>query len=49
MGHVALGIGRELRAEHQVLVVEVEVHTRIIHKSSLMNVDIQALCCLHLQ
>ena len=46
---VALGVGGQPRLKHQVLVVQVQVHARIVHKSGLMDIDIEAIGGLHLQ
>ena len=50
--HVAFhagGVGREPRVEHQVLVVQIEVHRGIVHAGSLVNIDVKAIATLHLQ
>ena len=45
----AYSIRSKPRLEGQSLVVEVEVHSRIIQASSLVNVDIKSILSLHLQ
>ena len=45
----ALCIGREPRLEHQVLVVEVEVHAAVVHQCCLVQVDVEAIGGLQLE
>ena len=42
-------IGGQPRLKNQVLVVQVQVHTRIVHQSCFMQVDVQSVCRLHLK
>ena len=46
---VALSIGGEPGFEHQVLVVQVEVHAGVVDEGCLMQVDVEAVGGLHLQ
>ena len=50
--HVALhacGVGCKPRFEHEVLVVEVEVHRGVVHACGLMDVDVESILGLELQ
>ena len=49
MSLVALGIGCEPRLKYHVLVVEIEVHARIVDQRSLVDVDVESVGCLHLE
>ncbi len=49
--HIAFhagGIRRKPALKDHILVIEVEVHGRIVHAGGLVNVDIQPVVCLHL-
>ena len=46
---VAIGIGRKPGGKDKVLVVQVEVHTRIVHQSGFVQVDVQAVVTLQHQ
>ena len=48
VSHVALCIRGKLRGEHEVLVIEIQMHARVIHQSCLMDIDIDTIGCLHL-
>ena len=43
------GVGREPRLEHEVLLVEVEVHGGIVNACRLMDVDVKAVAGFHLE
>ena len=45
----ALCIGSQPRAEDHVLIIKVEVHRRVVHQRSLVEVDIEAIVRLELQ
>ena len=45
----ALGVRRKFRAESQCRRVQIEVHARVIHQCSLMDIHIEPLVGLHLQ
>ena len=49
VSHVALCIWSKLRGKHKILVIQIEMHTRKIHQSSLMDIEINTISCLHLQ
>ena len=49
IGLVASGIGREPRLEGHRLVVEIEVHRRIVYQCRLVEVDVKSVVGLHLQ
>ena len=46
---VALRVGCQPGLEHQVLVVQVEVHARVVHQGGLVQVDVKAVVGLQLQ
>ena len=46
---VAFGIGGEPRLEHHILVVEVQVHARVVDQSGFVQVDVEAVVGLHHQ
>ena len=46
---IALGIRRQPRLEDEVLVIQVQVHARVIHQSGLMQVDVKTIVAFHLQ
>ena len=50
--HVALvsvGVGREPGLEHQVLVVQIQAHARVVHQGRFMQVDVKPVVRLHQQ
>ena len=49
IGHVPVRVRRQMGFEHQLLVVKLEMHGRVVHQSGLMQVYIDAVICLHLQ
>ena len=46
---VALGIGREPRLKDHRLIIEVQVHTRVVYQGCLVDVDVEAVVGLHLE
>ena len=50
--HVALtplGVGREPRLKHHVLIIQIQVHTRVVHQLRLVQVQIDAIVGLEQQ
>ncbi len=50
--HISLipfGIGGQPRLKHHILVIKIEMHTRIINQGGLMKIDIQPVVGLHLE
>ena len=46
---VALGIGREVRAEDECRVVKIEVHAAVVDERCLMKRDVDAVVGEHLE